>query len=83
MTHWLVGALVLVVAIAPLGVVCFLRDPMDGLVALQAAGVTAALALLCLAEGFDRQPFADLALVAAAMSFAGTLAFVYFLERRL
>jgi multisubunit Na+/H+ antiporter MnhF subunit len=32
-------------------------------------------------EGIQRQPFADLALVLALMSFVGSLAFAHFLER--
>jgi multisubunit Na+/H+ antiporter MnhF subunit len=50
-------------------------------IALEAAGVDAALILLLLAEGTRRQPFADLAIVLAVMSFAGAIAFVRFLER--
>jgi hypothetical protein len=40
----------------------------------------ASLAILVLAEGEGRQPFADLALVLAVLSFAGTLLFARFLE---
>ena len=38
-------------------------------------------ALLMLAEGEARQPFSDLALVLAVLSFAGSLLFARFLER--
>ena len=51
------------------------------LVALQVAGTNAALVLLLVAEGIQRQPFADLALVLALMSFVGSLAFAHFMER--
>ena len=51
--------------------------------ALELAGVIAPLVLLLMAEGFHRQPFADLALVLAFLSFAGSLAYARFLERRL
>jgi multisubunit Na+/H+ antiporter MnhF subunit len=34
-----------------------------------------------LSEGFHRQPFVDLAIVAAVLSFAGSLVFARILER--
>jgi multicomponent Na+:H+ antiporter subunit F len=78
---WLWGAALLAVALVPLAFVAALRSPEDGIVALEAAGIDAALALLLLAEGFHRQGFASLALVLAVTSFAGTIAFVRFLGR--
>ena len=39
------------------------------------------MAMLLLAEGFDRSIYFDLALVYTVLSFAGTLAIVRFLER--
>jgi multicomponent Na+:H+ antiporter subunit F len=57
------------------------RDLADGIAALDLAGTLAALSLLLLAEGFGREPFADLAIVLAVLSFAGTLFFARFLER--
>jgi multisubunit Na+/H+ antiporter MnhF subunit len=81
MNEWLVAALVLLVAMVPLGVVCVYSPAVEGLVALQVAGTNTALILLLLAEGIHRQPFADLALILAATSFIGPLAFAYFLER--
>jgi multicomponent Na+:H+ antiporter subunit F len=56
---------------------------MEGLVALEMAGVIAVLVLLLLVESFQRQPFVDLALVLALLSFVGTLAFVRFMEREI
>jgi multisubunit Na+/H+ antiporter MnhF subunit len=47
------------------------------------AGVIAVLVLLLLAEGFQRQPFVDLALVLALLSFVGALAFVRYMEREI
>jgi multisubunit Na+/H+ antiporter MnhF subunit len=55
---------------------------MEGLVALQLAGEIAALVLLLLAEGFQRQPFADLALILAVLSLVGSLVFMRFMEER-
>jgi multisubunit Na+/H+ antiporter MnhF subunit len=82
MNGWLVAVVALVALIGVLGIFCALADAADGLVALEVAGIQATLALLLLAEGMHRQPFADLALVFAVMSFIGTLAFVFALERR-
>jgi multicomponent Na+:H+ antiporter subunit F len=65
----------------PLLGVAFAAGAVDGLVALQVAGTDAALVLLLLSEGIERQGFADLAIVLALLSFAGSLAFSYFLER--
>jgi multisubunit Na+/H+ antiporter MnhF subunit len=84
MNVWLAASAILRIGLVPLGAVCFLaRSAIDGLVALDIAGTNAALALLLLSEGLGRQPFADLALVAAALSFIGTVAFSYFLEGEL
>lgn len=83
MNEWLLAAVVLAVLLAPLAVVCARLEPMEGVVALELAGMIAPLVLLLMAEGFHRQPFADLALVLAFLSFAGSLAYARFLERRL
>ena len=81
MNEWLVGALVLLVALLPLLGVSVFSSAVDGLVALQVAGTTAALILFLLSEGIQRQGFADLAIVLALLSFGGSLGFSYFLER--
>jgi multicomponent Na+:H+ antiporter subunit F len=81
---WLAASLALLVAMLPLGLVCFFsRRAIDGLVALDLAGTNAALILLLLSEGLKRQPLADLALILALLSFVGTIAFSYFLEGEL
>jgi multicomponent Na+:H+ antiporter subunit F len=81
--EWLIAAIVLIAALLPCLVVAAREPLVDGLVGLELAGMLAALALLLLAEGFHRQPFADLAIVLALLSFAGSLAYARFLERRL
>jgi len=48
------AAIGLLVAFFPLLAVTMLRRPVDGLVALECAGVLSVLILLCLAEGFHR-----------------------------
>jgi multisubunit Na+/H+ antiporter MnhF subunit len=84
MNEWILAAIVLVLGgIVPCLVVSVRASVMEGLVALEMAGVMAVLVLLLLAEGFQRQPFVDLALVLAVLSFVGALAFVRYLERDL
>jgi multisubunit Na+/H+ antiporter MnhF subunit len=79
--EWLWAAAVLTAALTALVVVAIRRPLLEGVVALEAAGVNAALVLLMIAEGTRRQPFGDLALVLAVTSFAGALAFVRFGRR--
>jgi multicomponent Na+:H+ antiporter subunit F len=80
MNEWQIAAAVLIAALVPCGWLCLRRSFADGLVALQLAGILASLTVLLLAEGEGREPFADLALVLAVLSFAGTLLFARFLE---
>lgn len=84
MNEWIMAAIVLVLGgIVPCLVVSVRASVMEGLVALELAGVISVLVLLLLAEGFQRQPFVDLALVLAVLSFVGALAFVRYMEREL
>jgi multicomponent Na+:H+ antiporter subunit F len=78
---WLWAATVLTVPLAALLVVAVRRPVLEGVVALEAAGVDTTLVLLLIAEGTRRQAFADLAIVLAVMSSAGAITFVRFLER--
>lgn len=84
MNEWILAAIVLVLGgIVPCLVVSIRASVMEGLVALELAGVIAVLVLLLLAEGLQRQPFVDLALALALLSFVGSLAFVRYMEREL
>jgi multisubunit Na+/H+ antiporter MnhF subunit len=76
---WLWAAAVLAAALVPLLGVAALSSPLHGLVAVEAAGVDAALAMLLLAEGTKSQSFASLALVLGVLSFVGSIAFIRFL----
>jgi multicomponent Na+:H+ antiporter subunit F len=80
-TGWLIAGAVLLAAVAPLGWVCLRRSLLEALVALELAGTITTLVLLVIAEGTHRQPFFDLAVVSALLSFGGGLAFARFLER--
>jgi multisubunit Na+/H+ antiporter MnhF subunit len=84
MNQWLLAATLMVLGgIVPCGVLSFVLPPVEALVAFELAGALAAVALLLLAEGFHRQPFADLAVVLAGLGFVGSVAFARFLERDL
>ncbi len=81
MNEWLIAALVLLIALVPPGAVAVRAGPRSGLVSLQVAGSTATLILLLLAQGFARQPFVDLALILAVMSFIGGVVLAGFIEQ--
>jgi multisubunit Na+/H+ antiporter MnhF subunit len=76
---WLWAATGLTVAIVPLVAVAAHGPPLQGLVALEAAGIDAALALLLLAEGTQSQGFAYLGLILGVTSFVGSIGFIRFL----
>jgi multicomponent Na+:H+ antiporter subunit F len=81
MNAWLWAAAVLAAALVPLAVVALRRPIVEGVLALEVAGVDAALALLLLAEGTRRQGLADVALVLVVMSFIGSIVLLRFVER--
>jgi multisubunit Na+/H+ antiporter MnhF subunit len=78
---WLVAATVLLCGLAPCGFVALRGSRLDGLVALELAGSLVVLVLLLLAQGFQRSVYFSLALVLAAASLVGGLAFARMLER--
>jgi len=80
-TGWLVAAAALLVVILAVGIVASTGPVMRRVIALEIGGVLVTLALVLLAEGFDRDVYFDLAVVLAAMTFATSLVFVRFLER--
>ena len=81
MNAFLVAATVLVAALAPLLVVASLRRPLDGLVALEAAGAILTLTLLCLSAGLEQPTFFTVPIIAAVASWIGCLVFARFLGR--
>jgi multisubunit Na+/H+ antiporter MnhF subunit len=81
--EWLVAATALIAVLVPCVALCLTGQVVQGLVALEVAGVIACAVLMLLAEGFHRQSFIDLAVVFAVLNFAGGLAFARMLERRL
>jgi multisubunit Na+/H+ antiporter MnhF subunit len=79
---FVIAATVLVAALAPLLVVASVRRPIDGLVALEAAGAVLVLALVCLAVGLnDTTVFDVLPVVATVVSWTGGILIARFLGR--
>jgi multicomponent Na+:H+ antiporter subunit F len=81
--EWEIAAAVLVCGLLVCVAVCALAGVAHGLVALEIAGTLASTVLMVLAEGLQRQPFVDLALVLALLSLAGALLIARLLERDL
>lgn len=82
MNAFLIAGTALVAALAPLLVVASLRRPIDGLVALEAAGAVLVLSLVCLAVGLHQTSVFDvLPVVATAVSWIGGLVIARFLGR--
>jgi multisubunit Na+/H+ antiporter MnhF subunit len=78
---FLVAATVLIAALAPLLLATSLRRPIDGLVALEAAGAVATLALVCLSVGLGQSILFTVAVIAAVAFWIGGLVFARFLGR--
>jgi multisubunit Na+/H+ antiporter MnhF subunit len=74
---------VLLVALLLPAWVCARARPLDGVVALELFGATTTLTLLCLAEGYHRGVYFNVALVAALVTWIGALVFVRFVARYL
>jgi multisubunit Na+/H+ antiporter MnhF subunit len=67
----------------PLLVYTSLARRLDALVAVEAAASIFTLALVLLAQGFHRVAYTTLGLVAAVLTFAGSMVFVRFFEKEL
>jgi multisubunit Na+/H+ antiporter MnhF subunit len=78
---FLIAATILIAALAPLLVVASVRSPIDGLVALEAAGAILTLTLLCLSVGLGQPTFFTVPIIAAVASWIGCLVFARFLGR--
>jgi multicomponent Na+:H+ antiporter subunit F len=81
MNAFLIAATVLIAALAPLLLVASIRRPIDGLVAVEAAGAVTTLALLCLSVGLGDTILFTVAVIAAVASWIGGLVFARFLGR--
>jgi multicomponent Na+:H+ antiporter subunit F len=78
---WLWAAAASLLVLVPCGIRTLRGSTFDRLLGMQLGGVVITLALVMLAEGFDRSIYFDLAVVFGVLSFVGTLFFVRFLER--
>jgi multicomponent Na+:H+ antiporter subunit F len=81
MNAWLIAATVLLTGLLPCLWIAMRGSVVSALVALELASTITTLALLIVAQGLRRDPFVDLALVSAILSFIGALTFARFLER--
>jgi multisubunit Na+/H+ antiporter MnhF subunit len=81
MNEWLWAATVLLVLVAVLALDATRRPAMQAVVGFELAGTLTSLMLLAFAVGVGRQMLADVAIVAAATSFAGTVVLIRFMDR--
>lgn len=82
MNGWLwAAAATLVVGLLPCIWVAMRDSILSALAALQLASTVTTITLVLIAQGVHRDPFMDLAVVSAVLSFAGSLTFARFLER--
>jgi multisubunit Na+/H+ antiporter MnhF subunit len=81
--QWLWASTLLIAFEVPLLLFGAFASRLDVLVALQAAGGIASMALITLAEGFHRTSYTILAVVASVLTFAGSMVFVRFFEQEL
>jgi multicomponent Na+:H+ antiporter subunit F len=77
------AATLLIALLLPLLGYAVLANRLDALVALQGAGSIVTLALILLAQGFQRSAYTILGVVASVLTFAGAMVFVRFFEREL
>jgi len=80
MNEWLVAAIGFLVLLLPAGLLAVRGELLDRVVAMQLASTLTVLALVSLAQGFDRDVYFDLAIVTGVLSFVGTLFYLRFLE---
>ena len=83
MSAFHVAATVLLAGLLLPAFVCTRARVLDGIVALELFGATTTLVLLCLAEGYHRGVYFNVALIAALVTWIGGLVFVRFLARYL
>jgi multisubunit Na+/H+ antiporter MnhF subunit len=78
---FLIAALALLAGFVLLGIACLVLRPIDGVVAVQLAGATTTLILICLSEGFHRSSYMTVAIVCAVMTSVSGLVFARFIAR--
>jgi multisubunit Na+/H+ antiporter MnhF subunit len=83
MNQWLWAATALIGLQLPLLLYATVAPRLDALVALEACGALTTLALVALAQGFERTAYTIVAVVSSVVTIAGSLVFVRFFEREL
>jgi len=78
--EWLVAGAGLAFLVLPAGLLAMRGTVFERVVAMQLASTFGVLALVVLAQGFDRDVYFDLAVVTSVLSFVGTLFYVRLLE---
>lgn len=81
MSVFLIAGTVLLVAMVLPGIVCVRARPIDAVVAAQLCGTLTTLTLLCLAEGFHRSIYFNVALICAGVTWIGGLVYARFFGR--
>jgi multicomponent Na+:H+ antiporter subunit F len=81
MNAFLWAATAMLALLVPCGLLAVRGSMFDRVVALQLGSAIGTLALLVMAEGFQRSVYVDLALVFGLSSFVATFAIVRYLER--
>ena len=80
MNVWLAAAIWLLALALPAGLATLRGDVIGRVVAMQLTSTLVTLALVLLAQAFDRDVYFDLAVVTGLLSFVGTLLYVHVLE---
>jgi multisubunit Na+/H+ antiporter MnhF subunit len=83
MNEWEIVAAVLGVGMLACGLLAAFTTVANALVALELGGTLATTVLMVLAEGLQRQPFMDLAIVVAVLSVLGCMVVARLLEEDL
>lgn len=78
---WIWAAIALLVCLGGPFIRCVHGDAVSRLIALEAGSTMCIVILLVLAEAYHREPFIDLALTLAVLTFGAGLVFARFLER--
>ncbi len=81
MNVWLWAAAACLLVLVPCIARALRGSTFDRLLGMQLGGIVISLALVMLAEGFERSVYIDLAVVFGVLSSVGSLALVRFCER--
>ena len=80
-TVWLAAGTVLLVGVGVCGLAAWRRPPFEALIALELAGTLTTVTLVCLTVGFQQSTYGNVPILAAVLSWVGSLVYVRFLDR--